>query len=77
MTKQLLYIPNGSFITFTVGNNGKLGSLEEFEKNWRLTDETVLNDILIKNAFTEGFFERNKLPEFEHLSANHFEIVEA
>jgi len=72
--KQLLYIPNGNFMTFYITED-TMGSLEQFSEKWSMTTENVIKSIF-DNSFASSFFERNDLPEFEELQPNHFEIVE-
>lgn len=71
--KQLLYIPNGNYMTFYISEK-VTGSLEEYIKKWNVTPDFVLNKIL-DGTFNDTFFERNMLPSKEQLEENHFEII--
>jgi len=73
MTKELLYIPNGSYLTFYIKDE-KHVNLGEFEKFWSMTTEKIIDSILI-SKFKEEFFVRNNLPKAEFLDKSHFEIV--
>ena len=71
--KELLYIPNGNYLTFYLGVN-TLGSFGEYVIRWNISQETVIEKIL-DGTFNTTFFERNGLPSKEQLEENHFEIV--
>lgn len=73
MTKELLYIPNGTYLTFRVSKDA-VGSLEAYEKKWKFNSKKVIENIL-NGLFKEEFFKRNGLPEIKLISENHFEIV--
>lgn len=72
--KQLLYIPNGNYITFWVDVN-LFSSLEAYEKRWNVSSDKVIQQIISSGEFSQEFFERNGLPEADKLAENHFEVV--
>ena len=73
-TKQeLLYIPNGNYMTFYLEKKS-LGCFGEYLHKWNIEANLVIEKIL-EGTFNPSFFERNGLPDKDQLEKNHFEIV--
>lgn len=72
--KELLYIPNGSYVKFSPNGTDQL-SLEEYVKYRGSTIEDILTKIF-EEWFNDIFYSRNELPNFEHLSREQFEVID-
>ena len=74
MTKQLLYIPAGTYVTF-YHENDTFSNIEVHCAKWSTTPAEVVARIL-DGTFNDTFYERNVLPNRNQLSPNHFEVVD-
>lgn len=74
MLKELLYVPNGSYVMFYINETQKNGNFEQFKTKWKMSEQNIIEAIL-KGTFKEEFYARNNLPKIEYLNDNHFEII--
>lgn len=79
--KELLYIPNGEYITF-IEYNDRYGVdmvLVSYDKVLEKYPEYTIEHLIKRcktRCLSPSFYKRNHLPEPEHLTIEQFEIIE-